>query len=97
MITLTAAHRTRGREREHAGLAAASAAALFGVCVLVLAVPFEAIEPLLTLPGQALSSAELVLLVALAMWAAACVRAGRWPVWRSPTSPGPGRRCWPPG
>ena len=66
MITLTAATPARGREREHAGLAAASAAALFGVCVLVLAVPFEAIEPLLTLPGQALSSAELVLLVALA-------------------------------
>jgi O-antigen ligase len=83
MITLSAATPTRGREREHAGLAAASATALVGVCVLVLAVPFEATEPLLTLPGQALSSAELVLLAALAAWATACVRAGQRPVWRS--------------
>jgi O-antigen ligase len=83
MITLTAATHARGRPREHAGLAAASATALVGVCVLVIAVPFEATEPLLTLPGQALSSAELVLLATLATWAAACLRGGQWPMWRT--------------
>jgi O-antigen ligase len=83
MVTLIAALRTRGRQREDAGHAAASSIALVGVCALVLAVPFEATEPVLNLPGQVLSSAELVLLATLAAWAAACVHAGRLPVWRT--------------
>jgi hypothetical protein len=42
--------------------------AFAGVCLLVLAVPFETRNPLLRVPGQELSSAELVLLAVIAAW-----------------------------
>src|SRR5215510_16221618 len=42
-----------------------------GVCVLVLVAPFEALQPLVRLPGQSLSIVEFTLLAVLAAWLAA--------------------------
>ena len=42
-----------------------------GVCLLVLVAPFEALHPLVRLPGQSLTIVELALLAVLAAWLAA--------------------------
>src|SRR5262245_33907945 len=43
-----------------------------GVCGLLLIAPFEALDPIIRLPGQALSSVELPLLAVLACGLAVC-------------------------
>lgn len=62
----------------------ASTVALLGVSALVLVVPFERLEPLLALPGQSLSSAEVVLLGAGLAWLTAVARSCTRPEWRTP-------------
>ena len=42
-----------------------------GVCLLVLVAPFEALHPIVRLPGQSLTIVELALLAVLAAWLAA--------------------------
>ena len=58
--------------------------ACVGVCALVLVAPFEALDPLITLPGQSLSTVEAALVAALAAWAAALIAARAFPAWRAP-------------
>jgi hypothetical protein len=53
--------------------------ASFGVIVLVLAAPFEGLNPILRLPGQSLSSVEAVLLAVLAATAIALATSATWP------------------
>ncbi len=62
----------------------ASRVACIGTCVLVLAMPFETREPLLRLPGQEFSSAELVLLAVVGAWIALSASSGLVPRWRTP-------------
>ncbi len=61
----------------------ASSIACGGVCLWILAAPFEAARPLLQLPGQSLSSVEAALLAVFAAWGAAIVSTRAWPVWRT--------------
>lgn len=49
----------------------ASRVGFLGVCLLLAVAPFETARPVLTLPGQSVSSVELVLLVVIAAWLAA--------------------------
>ncbi len=63
---------------------AASTTALAGVSVLLVAAPFERLEPLLVLPGQSLSSAEVVLAAAGLAWLTAVARSCTRPDWRTP-------------
>ena len=63
---------------------AVATVACVGVCALVLTAPFEALDPLITLPGQSLSTVETVLVAALAAWAAALIAARSVPTWRAP-------------
>jgi hypothetical protein len=73
------------RDRSDADTGARSArAAWLGTCLLLLASPFEGLEPFLRLPGQALSSVETVLVVVFAAWMAACAGSRALPVWRTP-------------
>jgi len=55
-----------------------------GVCALVVAAPFETLEPLVRLPGQSVSNVEAVLLAALGLWVAALVWLRAIPRWRTP-------------
>jgi O-antigen ligase len=55
-----------------------------GVCVLVLVAPFEALQPLVRLPGQSLTIVELVLLAVLGAWLAAAVLFRERPPFRTP-------------
>src|SRR5262245_8084243 len=55
-----------------------------GVAALILAVPFEALEPLVRITGLSITSAEAVLLGVLGAWAGALVATRTWPVWRTP-------------
>ena len=55
-----------------------------GLCALVVTAPFEALKPLITLPGQSLSSVEAVMLAVLGVWALGLVSARTLPVWRAP-------------
>jgi hypothetical protein len=63
---------------------AVAAVACVSVCALVLAAPFEALDPLIALPGQSLSTVETILVAALAAWAAALIAARAVPTWRTP-------------
>jgi hypothetical protein len=58
--------------------------ACVSLCALVLVAPFEALRPLITLPGQSLSSVEAALLAALGFWGIALVSMRTVPVWRTP-------------
>ena len=58
-------------------------AAWVGVCVLVLVAPFEALTPLVRLPGQSLSNVEVATIVALVAWILARSGAGRSAEWRA--------------
>ena len=52
-----------------------------GVCLLVLVAPFEALTPVVRLPGQALTNVEIVLCVVLSAWlisSAVCRQLPRW-------------------
>ena len=64
--------------------AAVAAVACVGVCALVLVAPFEALVPLVTLPGQSLSTVEAALVAVLGAWAAALLAARTFPAWRAP-------------
>jgi hypothetical protein len=63
---------------------AVATVACVGVCALVLVAPFEALDPLVRLPGQSLSTVEAALVAALAAWAAALIAARAFPTWRTP-------------
>jgi O-antigen ligase/polysaccharide polymerase Wzy-like membrane protein len=63
-----------------------STVAYGGVCLWILAAPFEGSRPLVHLPGQSISSVEAGLLGVFAAWAAAIAWTRTWPEWRmSPT------------
>jgi hypothetical protein len=64
--------------------AAVATVACVGVCALVLVAPFEALAPLVTLPGQSLSTVEAALVVVLGAWAASLLAARTFPAWRAP-------------
>lgn len=53
--------------------------AWLGVCLLILAAPFEATTPLISFPGQSLSVLETLLLLAVAAWLAAALADGPGP------------------
>jgi len=55
-----------------------------GVCLLVLIAPFEALQPLVRLPGQSLTIVELALLAVLAAWLTAGVLFRQRPTLRTP-------------
>src|SRR4029453_677455 len=55
-----------------------------GVCVLVLVAPFEALQPLVRLPGQSLTIVELVFLAVLSAWLAAALLFRERPPFRTP-------------
>lgn len=55
-----------------------------GVCLLVLVAPFEALQPLVRLPGQSLTIVELTLLAVLAAWLTAAVLFRQRPPLRTP-------------
>lgn len=66
-----------------------SGVVLGGLCLLLVAAPFERLEPLLRLPGQNVSSSESVMLLVFAAWGLTLVAARRRPVWQTPlTAPG---------
>jgi O-Antigen ligase len=58
--------------------------ACVSLCALVLVAPFEALRPLVTVPGQTLSTVEGALVAALAAWALALLATRTVPIWRSP-------------
>jgi O-antigen ligase len=53
-------------------------------CALVLLAPFEALEPLVVLPWQSLSTVEAAIAGALATWGAVLVATRTRPIWRTP-------------
>lgn len=71
-----------GSSRVAGGVTAARAGsrssfvAWLGVCLLVLAAPFEAVTPLISFPGQSLSGVETLLLLAVAAWLATAIADG---------------------
>jgi len=71
-----------GSSRIEGGVTAArdgspsSFVAWLGVCLLVLAAPFEATTPLISFPGQSLSLLETLLLLAVVAWLAAVIAEG---------------------
>jgi O-antigen ligase/polysaccharide polymerase Wzy-like membrane protein len=72
-----------GEGDEADGRALAAAVAWAGVAALIVFAPFEALRPLLRLPGQSLSTVEVALLGVLAAWTATLLRARALPVWRT--------------
>lgn len=73
-----------GPGRPDVGVQLTGTTAWVGVCVLMLAAPFEALEPLLRLPGQSVSSVEIVLLAAVGLWFVSLIWSGAAPRWRTP-------------
>jgi O-antigen ligase/polysaccharide polymerase Wzy-like membrane protein len=55
-----------------------------GVCFLVLVAPFEALQPLVRLPGQSLTTVEIALVGVLASWVIAAAVFRQRPQWRTP-------------
>ncbi len=55
-----------------------------GVCLLVLVAPFEALHPIVRLPGQSLTIVELALLAVLTAWLAAALLFRQRPPLRTP-------------
>jgi hypothetical protein len=88
MNTATGGLVMRGRQDafvgEHATHGARATAACLAVCVLLLAVPFETVTPLLVWAGQSVSSSEAVLLVGCSAWLLAGLRSGDRLTWRTP-------------
>ena len=58
--------------------------ALLGLVALVVAAPFEQLQPVLTLPWQNVTSVELTLLVAALAWVATLAITRTMPTWRTP-------------
>lgn len=73
-----------GAGRPDVSVHATGTAAWLGVCALTFAAPFEALKPLVRLPGQSVSSVETVLLAALGLWVATLVWLRVVPRWRTP-------------
>ena len=69
---------------EHAVRGARETAACVAVCVLLIAVPFETVTPLLSWMGQSVSSSEAVLFTAVGAWLLTGVSVGAGPRWRTP-------------
>jgi hypothetical protein len=55
-----------------------------GVCALALVAPFEALRPLIRLPGQSLSSVEAVIVGLLVVWGGVLFASRVFPDWRTP-------------
>lgn len=67
----------------------ASSVGFVGVLAVLLAAPFETTTPWLRVPGQSISSLEIVVLLVCAGWVATVVRSGALPPIRTPlTTPG---------
>lgn len=73
-----------GRGRAVPGTALSSHIPYGGVLALMLAAPFEKIQPIITLYVQRLTSVELVMLVALAGWAVSWRVSGKRPQFSTP-------------
>ena len=58
--------------------------ACVGLCALVLVAPFEALRPLVTVPGQSLTTVEAALGAALGAWVLALLGTRTLPAWRTP-------------
>lgn len=63
---------------------AVSDVALIGLLALAVAMPFEQLQPVLTLPWQKITSLELTLLAAAAAWVGALAWHRTVPSWRTP-------------
>jgi hypothetical protein len=72
-----------GRSNADSGATVATVA-FVGLCALVVLAPFEALRPLVTFPGQSLSTVEAALLAALGGWTIALLSTRTLPVWRTP-------------
>lgn len=57
--------------------------ALLGLVALVIVMPFEQLQPVLSLPWQKITSVELTLVAGVAAWAGALVWSRQWPRWRT--------------
>jgi hypothetical protein len=57
--------------------------ACVSLCALVLVAPFEALRPLVTVPGQSLTSVEAALAAALGAWLLALLATRTFPAWRT--------------
>ena len=64
--------------------AVVSTVAWAGLCALIVAAPFEALEPVVTIPGQSLSSLEVVMVAILGGWAMGLASSRTLPIWRTP-------------
>jgi hypothetical protein len=62
----------------------AAATAWAGVCALIVVAPFEALQPLIRLPGQSLSTVETALIAALGAWGISFAASRQVPQWRTP-------------
>jgi hypothetical protein len=71
-----------GVDEAHARARAATVAWI-GVCTLIVVAPFEALQPLVRLPGQSVSTVETALLAALAAWVGSLAWWRVRPVWRT--------------
>jgi hypothetical protein len=56
------------------------------VCLLVVATPFETLDPVWVLPVQQVSLTEAVWLGVAAVWLTTHLSQRRWPRWRSPVT-----------
>ena len=57
--------------------------ALMGLVALVIVMPFEQLNPVLSLPWQKITSVELTLMVAAIAWSGSLLWSRTWPRWRS--------------
>ncbi len=57
--------------------------ACVSLCALVLVAPFEALRPLVSFPGQSLSTVEAALIAALGAWVLALLATRTFPAWRT--------------
>jgi hypothetical protein len=73
------------RARANAGSRAiASTTAWAGICALIVVAPFEALQPIVRLPGQSLSSVETALVAVFGAWTLSLAVSRAVPQWRTP-------------
>ncbi len=58
--------------------------AYLGTCVLFVVAPFERLSPLVSLPGQNISTVEAAVLFSAGAWLLSCAAARELPIWRTP-------------
>lgn len=58
--------------------------AYVGTCLLFLVAPFERLQPLVSLPGQKVTTVEAAVLLVAAGWCAVCAVSRPWPACRTP-------------